>query len=109
MEKLEREYQETLNSLYRQKGDAKRWLLRQQIRLTAQCEEVRKEKSYVAQMLEDEAKDFAVLQQALQNLFRKQMELQNVTTQNPPSTAYAQSPGSARNRAFSSNDAEVHR
>lgn len=102
LERLDKEYQETLSSLLRQKADAKRWLLRQQIRLNAQCEEVRKEKSFVAQLLEDEYRDYLAVQQTIQQLARKHQE----TSQRPP-TGSSGTP--QRIRAFSGNDADLQR
>lgn len=61
LQKIEREYEDSLAALQRQKADAKRWLLRQQIRFAAQCEEVRKEKLLIANILEDIIKEFQLL------------------------------------------------
>lgn len=43
-----------MESLERQKADAKRWLVRQQVRLQAQAEEVNREKRVIADMLSAE-------------------------------------------------------
>ncbi len=51
--RIEREYEDALAGLQRQKADAKRWLRRQQIRFAAQSDELTKEKLLVAQILED--------------------------------------------------------
>lgn len=50
--RAQRDYDEALAGLHKQKADAKRWLLRQQIRFTAQSEELQREKALVAQVLE---------------------------------------------------------
>lgn len=59
--KVERDYEEALAELQQQKADAKRWLARQQIRFAAQCEELRKEKLVVVQILEDILNEFPLL------------------------------------------------
>lgn len=65
LQRLERDYQDALTSLLKQKTDAKKWLYRQQVRLTAQCEEVRKEKSLVADVLQEEYSELTALQKML--------------------------------------------
>eukprot|EP00599_Poterioochromonas_sp_BG-1_P009733 CAMPEP_0173139554 /NCGR_PEP_ID=MMETSP1105-20130129/4328_1 /TAXON_ID=2985 /ORGANISM="Ochromonas sp., Strain BG-1" /LENGTH=435 /DNA_ID=CAMNT_0014052309 /DNA_START=207 /DNA_END=1514 /DNA_ORIENTATION=+ len=71
LDRLDREYQETLGTLLRQKADAKRWLLRQQIRLNAQCDEVKREKAFIGQMMSEEAKDTQMLLAKIQQLLKK--------------------------------------
>ncbi len=44
-------------SLQLQKADAKRWLTRQQVRLSVQCEEVGKEKSAQYSLLSEDFSD----------------------------------------------------
>ena len=51
LERLDREHAAVCYSLQSQKGDAKRWLHRQQVRLVAQVEEVRKERTVIADIL----------------------------------------------------------
>lgn len=41
-----------MESLEKQKAEAKRWLLRQQVRLMAQAEEVHKEKQVIGELME---------------------------------------------------------
>lgn len=53
LDRLEKEYKQVMESLQNQKGDAKRWLHRQQVRLVAQTEQVRKERSVIADILLD--------------------------------------------------------
>jgi hypothetical protein len=71
LERLDQEYQESLNNLLRQKADAKRWLLRQQIRLTSQCEEVKREKAAVSSVLNDEYSELNALLNGLQEMMKK--------------------------------------
>lgn len=54
LQRLDREYQVSLQQLQRQKADAKKWLHRQQLRLSAQCEEVHREKAAVSDLYESE-------------------------------------------------------
>ncbi len=61
VEKLERDYRASLDSLERQKSEAKRWLLRQQVRLQAQAEEVQREKAAIAEILEADMTDLHLL------------------------------------------------
>eukprot|EP01039_Chlorochromonas_danica_P007243 gene7243-8012_t len=56
--RIEKEYEEALTALEKQKTDAKRWLLRQQIRFAAQSEELRREKFAMAQILEELLNEF---------------------------------------------------
>jgi hypothetical protein len=58
---VERELLQALESLEKQKAEAKRWLLRQQVRLEAQAEEVQREKSVVAELLEQELSYFRMI------------------------------------------------
>ncbi len=53
LERLDKEFSGILESLQNQKGDAKRWLHRQQVRLIAQVEQVRKERLVIADVLLD--------------------------------------------------------
>jgi hypothetical protein len=71
LERLDQEYQESLNNLLRQKADAKRWLLRQQIRLTSQCEEVKREKAAVSSVLNEEYTELNSLVNGLQEVMKK--------------------------------------
>jgi hypothetical protein len=50
-----------LDSLRKQKAEAKRWLLRQQVRLEAQTEEVQREKKSIANILALELQDFKLM------------------------------------------------
>lgn len=52
LDKLDREYRLNMESLEKQKAEAKRWLLRQQVRLMAQAEEVHKEKQVIGELME---------------------------------------------------------
>jgi hypothetical protein len=104
LERLEKEYQESLNSLLRQKGDAKRWLLRQQIRLSAQCEEVRKEKAFIGDLLEEENRDFLAMQQAIKQVFLQKKQEQQQQQQS--SNTITSSSQASRLRAFSQNDTD---
>ncbi len=65
LDRLERELQSSIESLERQKADAKRWLLRQQVRLQAQAEEVQREKLAVAELLAAEFADFQQLRHSV--------------------------------------------
>lgn len=58
LQRLDKEFQDALQQLQRQKADAKRWLHRQQLRLSAQCEEVRREKAVVADIIQSEQEEF---------------------------------------------------
>lgn len=62
---MEKEYKEALASLHLQKSDAKRWLLRQQSRLTLQCEEANKEKQAQYAILDDLIRDTFQIQNIL--------------------------------------------
>lgn len=51
----------------KQKSDAKRWLKRQELRLTIQIDELTKEKNFVGQMLTEEYQDLLMLLNAINN------------------------------------------
>lgn len=57
LQRLDREFQDAVQNLQRQKADAKKWLHRQQLRLGAQCEEVQREKAVLADLYEGEYQD----------------------------------------------------
>jgi hypothetical protein len=60
LERIHKEYEASLSSLLRQKGDAKRWLIRQQVRLQAQAIEVQWERSAIAEFLAEDRRHFQV-------------------------------------------------
>lgn len=57
LQRLDRDFQDAMQNLQRQKADAKKWLHRQQLRLSAQCEEVQREKAVMADLYESEYQD----------------------------------------------------
>ncbi len=52
-------------AMQKQKGDAKRWLLRQQVRLQAQAVEVQWERTAIAEILNEDFQQLLHLTQAL--------------------------------------------
>jgi hypothetical protein len=62
---LDREFKISLDSLEKQKAEAKRWLVRQQVRLEAQTEEVQQEKTVIAGILAQELKDYRLMMMSL--------------------------------------------
>jgi hypothetical protein len=65
MERLQKELDAAMEGMQRQKGEAKRWLYRQQVRLQAQAVEVQWERSAIAEVLEQ---DFLQTQKLLGTL-----------------------------------------
>jgi hypothetical protein len=61
LQRIEREYQEACTQLSKQKTEAKRWLYRQQLRLVAQCEEIRREKIMIADVYKQHYQEFDTL------------------------------------------------
>lgn len=61
LQRLEKEYQDNVKQLQRQKAEARRWLFRQQLRLEAQCEEVHREKQVMADLYENHFQEFRQL------------------------------------------------
>ena len=51
MERIQSEYDIAAAGMRKQKGDAKRWLLRQQVRLQAQAVEVQWERAAIAEVI----------------------------------------------------------
>ena len=74
-----------MESLEKQKGDAKRWLSRQQLRLSTQAEEVSLEKGAMADLQEQDIMDFQKLLKRVNQLFDRQQQQQqygNTTNNN---------------------------
>jgi len=61
LDRIHREYEASLRSMQKQKGDAKRWLYRQQVRLQAQAIEVQWERSAIADFMQEDAGHFQTL------------------------------------------------
>ena len=59
--------------MQKQKGDAKRWLLRQQVRLQAQAVEVQHERAAVAEILAADYNQLLRLTQVLESVERQWM------------------------------------
>lgn len=57
--------------MQKQKGDAKRWLLRQQVRLQAQAVEVQQERAAVAEILAADYNQLLRLTQVLESVERQ--------------------------------------
>jgi hypothetical protein len=54
LERIQREYEQAAEAMQKQKADAKRWLLRQQVRLQAQAVEVQWERASIAEILTED-------------------------------------------------------
>lgn len=68
LERIQREHEVAVAAMQKQKADAKRWLLRQQVRLQAQAVEVQWERSAIAEILQEDCAALQALTRALNTL-----------------------------------------
>jgi hypothetical protein len=66
LERIQKEYEQAAEAMQKQKADAKRWLLRQQVRLQAQAVEVQWERASIAEILTEDYNQLLHLTQLLE-------------------------------------------